>query len=138
LPHQSCRVDLCPRRNNLTLTEPLLLRRATQARAHLGREDDVFDEDALDRDTPLVSDVAHDLGDLERDGLTLSDDGLHGARTDDVPQGGLRALGEGLPEVGDTEGGAVGVADLEVDDGVAGGRRQREATSRGSGRTSRR
>jgi hypothetical protein len=35
-----------------------------------------------------------------------------------VPQRRLRALDERLPQVCDAEGRAVGVADLEVDDGV--------------------
>ena len=119
LPHQARRVDLRPRRDDLTLTQALLLRGGGQARRNLGREDDVLDEDALDGYTPLVRDVADDLGNLEGDGLALGDDGLDGARADDVAEGGLRALDEGLAEVADAEGSAVGVGDLEVDDRVA-------------------
>ena len=119
LPHQARRVDLRPRRDDLTLTQALLLRGGGQARRNLGREDDVLDEDALDGYTPLVRDVADDLGNLEGDGLALGDDGLDGARADDVAEGGLRALDKGLAKVADAEGGAVGVGDLEVDDRVA-------------------
>lgn len=95
-----------------------MLSSAAQTGRNLGAEDDILDQDTLDGDTPLVCDVPDNLGDLERDGFTLGDDGLHGACADDVSQGGLRSLDEGLAQVGDTECGAVRVADLEVDDGI--------------------
>ena len=82
-------------------------------------EDDVLDEDAFDGDTPLVCDVAYDFGNFEGDGFALGDDALDCAGSDDVAEGGLRALDEGLAKVADAEGGAVGVGDLEVDDRVA-------------------
>jgi hypothetical protein len=42
---------------------------------------------------------------------------LEHARADDVAEGGLRALDEGLADVGDAEGGFVGGGDVVVDDG---------------------
>lgn len=39
------------------------------------------------------------------------------ARADDVAESGLRALDEGLADVGDAEGGFVGGGNVIVDDG---------------------
>lgn len=64
--------------------------------SNLGREDDVLDEDALDRDASFVCDVANNLGDLERDSLALRDDRLHCACADDVTERCLCSLDEGL------------------------------------------
>ena len=119
MTHEARGVDFCAGSDDLGFSETLALRSGGQRRGHLGREDDVLNEDALNGNTPLVRDVADDLGNLEGDGLALGDDGLDGARADDVAEGGLRALDEGLAKVADAEGGAVGVGDLEVDDRVA-------------------
>ena len=124
LAHEARRVDLRAGGDDLGLPDALLLRGGRERRGHLGGEDDVLDEDALDGDAPLVRDVADDLGDLERDRLALGHDGLHHARADDVTEGGLRTLDERLAEVRDAEGGAVGVRDLEIDDRVAVGGKQ--------------
>ena len=121
LAHEARGVDLGARGDDLALADALLLRGGGERGGDLGREDDVLDEDALDRDAPLVRDVADDLRDLERDRLALGHDALHRARADDVPERRLRALDEGLAEVGDAERGAVRVRDLEVDDRVAAG-----------------
>jgi hypothetical protein len=42
---------------------------------------------------------------------------LEHAGADDVAEGGLRALDEGLADVGDAKGGFVGGGDVVVDDG---------------------
>lgn len=119
LAHQARRVDLRTRGDDLGLADALLLRRGRERGGDLGGEDDVLDEDALDRDAPLVSDVAYNLGYLERDRFALGHDGLHRPCADDVPEGRLSALDESLAQVGDTKSRAVGVHDLEVDHRVA-------------------
>jgi len=118
LAHEPGRVDLGAGSDDLGLAYALLLRGGGEGGGDLGGEDDVFDEDALDGDAPLVGDVADDFGDLERDGLALGDDALHRPGADDVAEGCLGALDERLAEVGDAERRTVGVDDLEVDDGV--------------------
>ena len=45
------------------------------------------------------------------------DDVLENAGADDVPEGGLGTLNQGLTDVGDAEGGFVGGGDVVVDDG---------------------
>lgn len=115
LPHQPGRVDFCPSSDDLGLSDPLLLSGRGEGGGNVGGEDDVFDEDALDGDTPSFCDVAYDLSNLEGDGFALGDDALDGARTDDVTEGRLSALGESLAEISDTKGGAVGVGDLVID-----------------------
>jgi hypothetical protein len=52
-----------------------------------------------------------------RDFFAALDYILKNARADDVAEGGLRALDEGLADVGDAEGGFVGGGDVVVDDG---------------------
>ncbi len=74
LAHEAGGVDLCAGGDDLALADALLLRGAGEGCRDLGGKYDVLDEDALDGDAPLVGDVAHDLGDLERDRLTLGDD----------------------------------------------------------------
>ena len=80
LTHEPYGVDLGAGGNDLAFSEALLLCGAGERRGYFGGEDDVFDEDALDRDTPLVRDVSDNLGDLETDCLTFSDDRLDSAR----------------------------------------------------------
>ena len=55
---------------------------------------------------------------FERDGLALGDDLLETATADDGAEGGLGALAERLADVGDAEGGAVRVGDVEDEDRV--------------------
>jgi len=76
-----------------------------------------------------VCDVAHDFGNLERDGLTLCDHRLDGAGTNDMTKGRLSTLDKGLTKIRDAatlavsqerscnrswnlQSGAVGVDDL--------------------------
>jgi hypothetical protein len=119
LTHEPRGVDLCAGGDDLALADALLLRGAGERGGDLGGEDDVLDEDALDRDPPLVRDVADDLGDLKRDRFALRHDGLHGARAHDVSEGRLCALYQSLAQIRDAECGAVRVRDLEIDDGVS-------------------
>ena len=78
-------------------------------------EDDVFDQHALDLDAPSRGDVFDDLADGLGDLFAALDDVLEHAGADDVAQGGLRALDEGLADVGDAEGGFVRGRDVVVD-----------------------
>ena len=55
---------------------------------------------------------------FEGDGLALGDDLLETATAHDGAEGGLGALAERLADVGDAEGGAVRVGDVEDEDGV--------------------
>lgn len=121
LAHEARGIDLGARRDDLGLAQALLLRRGRERGGDVGAEDDVLDEDALDRDAPLVRDVPDYLGDLERDGFALGDDALDRPCADDVSQGGLRALDEGLAQVGNPEGSTIRARDLEVHHGVAAG-----------------
>lgn len=142
LTHEACRVDLGAGRNNFGLSKPLLLGGRRKRSRYLRREEDILgirmqklaarydgtevvvveanlDENALDRNTPLICNVTDNFGDLERDRFALGDDALYCTRTNDMPESGLRPLDESLSEISDTEGCAVWVGDLEVDDRVA-------------------
>lgn len=92
LAHEPSRVDLSACGDDLGFSETLLLGGRRERGGDFSREDDVFDEDAFDCDTPFVGYVADDFGYLEGDGFTLGDDGLDGASTDDVTEGGLCSL----------------------------------------------
>lgn len=89
-----------------------------ERRGDLGAEDDIFDENAFNGDTPLVGDVADYFGNLVGNSLALSDNALDGTSTNDVTKGRLGTLDECLAKVGDPEGSTIGIGDLEVDDGV--------------------
>ena len=119
LPHESGRIHLRTGSNDLGFTEPLLLRGRGERGGNLRGEDDIFDEDTLNGDTPFVGDVANDFCNFESDGFTLCHDALDSACADNVTKGGLGPLHEGLAKVGDTEGSPIWVGDLEVDDRVA-------------------
>ena len=119
LPHEPSRIHLRAGSNDFGFTNPLLLRGRGKRGGNVWGEDDILDEDTLDGDTPLVSDITNDFGDLESDDFALGHDALDSARTDDVAKGCLGALHESLTKVGDTEGSAVRVGDLEVDDRIA-------------------
>ena len=120
LSHEACSVDFGTGGDDLRLSDPLLLGGGRERGSDLRGEDDVFDEDALNGNTPLVGDVAHNFGNLICDRLALGHDALHSARTDDMSQGRLCTFNEGLTKIRDTEGSAIWVCDLEVDDGVTG------------------
>lgn len=79
-------------------------------------EDDILDEHRLHLDTPAGGDVLDDLADALGDLLTALDDVLQNAGTDDVAQGGLGTLDQGLADVGDAEGGLVRADNVVVDD----------------------
>lgn len=76
------------------------------------------------RNSTHISHISHDLSDFKRNGFTFSYHALDCTRTDDVTEGRLSSFDEGLTQVGDTECGAVGVRDLEVDDRVASCRKE--------------
>jgi len=118
LPHKPSCIDLCTGRNDLGLSNPLLLRSRREGRGHLSAEDDILDEKPLNGNPPFVCNVGYNFGNFERDGFALGHDTLDGACADNVAEGGLGAFDECLVKVGDTEGCTVWVADLVVDDGV--------------------
>lgn len=103
--------------DDFALTDPLALGGHGQRLLQLLTEDNILDEHALDLYAPASRDVLDDLADALRDLLATLDDVLQDARADDVTQGGLRALDEGLADVGDTEGGLVRAHNVVVDDG---------------------
>ena len=114
LTHEPCGIDLSARGDDLALSDALLLGGAGEGGRYLGGENDVLDEDTLNRDTPFVRDVTDNLSDLERDRFTLGDDRLDRARTDDVTKGRLCAFCQRLAQIRDTKRGAVWVRDLEI------------------------
>lgn len=79
-------------------------------------EDDVLDEHRLHRNTPAGGDILDDLADALGDLLTALDDVLQDTGADDMSQGGLGTLDQGLADVGDAEGGLVRADDVVVDD----------------------
>lgn len=79
-------------------------------------EDNVLDEHRLNLDTPAGGDVLNDLANALGNLLTALDDVLQDTGTDDVAQGGLGALDQGLADIGDSEGGLVRADDVVVDD----------------------
>jgi hypothetical protein len=118
LPHKPSCIDLCTGRNDLRLSDPLLLRSRRERRGHLSAEDDILDEKPLNGNTPFVCNVGYDFGNFKCDVFALGHDTLDGACADDVAEGGLGAFDECLVKVGNTEGCTVWVADLVVDDRV--------------------
>lgn len=118
MPHQTSSVDFGAGGNDLRFTNSLLLSGRGERCRDLGTEDDIFDEDTFDGDTPLVGDIADDFCNFVGDGFTFGDNALDGTGTDDVTEGGLGSLNERLTKISDAEGCAVRVGDLEVDYGV--------------------
>lgn len=118
MAHEPSGVDLRARGNDFGLSDTLLLCGGGERGRNLGVEDDVLDEDTLDGNTPFVGDVSDNFSDFECDGLAFGDDALDGAGANDVPEGCLGTLDESLAQIGDTEGGAIGVANLEVNNRV--------------------
>lgn len=80
-------------------------------------EDDVLDEHAFDLDAPSCGDFFDYFSDGLGDLLAALDDVLEDAGADDVAEGRLCALYEGLSDVADAECGFVGGRDVVVDDG---------------------
>lgn len=136
LPHQTSSVDFGAGGNDLRFTNSLLLSGRGERCRDLGTEDDIFDEDTFNGDTPLVGDIADDFCNFVGDGFTFSDNALDSTGTDDVTEGGLGSLNERLTKISDAEGCAVGVGDLEVDYGVTINRSFRwEDAEKDSGKT---
>lgn len=79
-------------------------------------EDNVLDEHALHLNTPaggnVLDDLAYALGDL----LTALNDILQNACADDVAQGSLSTLDQGLADVGNAKSGLVRADNVVVDD----------------------
>ena len=117
LAHEFRGFDFRAGGDDFGLADTLGLRGHAEGVLQLVAEDDVFDEHALDLHAPAAGDVFDDLADGLGDFLAALDDVLEHARADDVAEGGLRALDEGLADVADAEGGFVGGRDVVVDDG---------------------
>jgi hypothetical protein len=66
-----------------------------------------LDQDALDRNTPLVTDLRKDIINLKRNRLAFNDDRLHGAGANNESESRLSTLDECLAEVSDAECGAI-------------------------------
>lgn len=80
-------------------------------------EDDVLDQHTLNLRAPAGGGLFNDLADRLRDLLAALDHVLQHTRADDVAESGLRALDQGLADVGNAEGGLVRGGDVVVDDG---------------------
>ena len=117
LAHQLRGLDFGARGNDLGFSGALALRGHGQRVLQVLAEDDVLDQHALDGGAPARRGLFDDLADRLRDFFAALDYVLEHARADDVAEGGLRALDEGLADVGDAEGGFVGGGDVVVDDG---------------------
>ena len=122
LPHETGSINFCASSNDLGLSNTLLLCGGRERRGDLGAENDIFDKDPLNSNTPLIRDVANDLGNFESNGLAFSDDALDSTGTNDMTKGGLGTFDESLSKVRDPECCAVGVAYLEIDHRVTGAR----------------
>jgi hypothetical protein len=94
-------------------------------------EDDIFDQNAFNGNTPFldvkirkswtncedktyVGYISNNFRNFEGDRLTLGDNALNRASTNNVTQGSLSTLSKRLAQIGDTECRAVRVRDLEV------------------------
>lgn len=114
--HELRRLYFCPRGNDFGLSGPLGLRGHGERVLELLAEDDILDKHALDGNTPAGGRLIDNLANGGCDLLAALNDVLEGAGADDMAQGGLGALDEGLADVGDAEGGLVGRGDVVVDD----------------------
>lgn len=101
--------------DDLAFTDTLALGSHGQRLLQLLAEDDILDEHRLNLDTPAGRDVLDDLANALGDLLAALDDVLENTGTDDVAQGGLGTLDQGLADVGDSEGGLVRADDVVVD-----------------------
>lgn len=118
LAHELGGLDLGLGGDDLGFTDSLALRGHGERLLQLRREDDVLDEHALHLDAPAGGDVLDDLADGLGNLLAALNDVLEDAGADDVAEGGLGALHEGLADVGDAKGGLVRGDDVVVDDGL--------------------
>lgn len=117
LAHELRGLDLGARRDDFGLADTLGLRGHGEGVLQLGAEDYIFDQHRLDLHAPAGGDVFDDFADGLGDLFAALDDVLEDAGADDVPEGGLRALDEGLADVGDAERGLVRGGDVVVDYG---------------------
>lgn len=117
LAHEFGGLDLGAGGDDFAFSDPLRLRGHGQRVLQFVAEDNVLDQHALDLDAPAARDAFDDLADGLGDFLAALDDILEDAGADDVSEGGLRALDEGLADVGDAEGGFVRGGDVVVDYG---------------------
>lgn len=116
LTHQLGRLDLGAGGDDLALTDSLGLSSHGERILQIIAEDDILDEHGLNLDTPARGDLLDYLCGRLGDLLAALDHVLQHAGTNDVAQGGLGALDEGLLDVGDAKGGLVRGGDLVVDD----------------------
>ena len=118
LPHQLGGVDFRPRGNDLALTDPLLRRGRRERLLQLDREIDVFEQNGLDRHTPLFRRGFDNLGNLLGETFAVGNDGLQDAASDDLTEGSFcrepcqfmsltGALDKSQTDIIDTECGAV-------------------------------
>lgn len=116
LAHELGGLDFSARRNDLALSDTLGLRGHGERVLELVAKDDVLDQDRLDLDTPGGGDVLDYLANRLGDFLAALNDVLQDARTDHVPQGGLRTFYQRLAHIRDTEGRLVRRDHRVVDD----------------------
>ena len=117
MAHQFRGLDFSARGDDFGFTDSFGLRGHGEGVLEFGGEDYVFDEHAFDLDAPSRCDVFNDFADGLRDLFTAFDDVLEDAGADDVAEGGLGALDEGLADVGDAESGFVRGGNVIVDYG---------------------
>lgn len=142
LAHEPRGVDFGAGGDDFGFSDALLLGGGGEGGGDFGGEYDIFDagersgsvsqlqmkmmqtgsqhaQDTLNRYTPLVRNVTHNLGNLECNRLALGNDALNGTCTHNMPERRLRTLNKCLAEVCDAERSTVRTRDLEVDDRVA-------------------
>ena len=117
LAHKLGGLDLCAGGNDFGLSDTLTLGGHRQGVLELIGEDDVLDQHALDLNTPTGCDVLDYLADGLCQLLATLDDVLEHTSTHDVTQRRLRALHQGLANIGDAEGCLVRGGDMVVDNG---------------------
>lgn len=79
-------------------------------------EDNVLDEHALDLDTPASGNIFDNFSNRLSNLLAAFNDVLQDTGTNDVAEGGLSALNEGLANVGNAKSGLVWADNVVVDD----------------------
>lgn len=102
--------------NNLALTNPLALGSHGERLLQLLAKHNVLDEHALNLYTPAGGNILDNLANRLRELLPTLNDVLQNARTNDVAQGGLGPLDQGLTNIGDSKGGFVRAHDVVIDD----------------------
>lgn len=103
LSHELCGVDLRSRRDDLGFSDSLLLRSTRERLLKLETEQNVLDEDTLDRDSPSMSDLFYDPFDLGGDGFSVREERLESSRSDDISESRLRSFRQSESDVSDSE-----------------------------------